>query len=142
MTITSAIVLRETFSPVLLQRKAASIRCQTGNALVHVRDCPDIPLSERLWQASKRPLVLLGTDPIVMVLSLYTALVYGVKYLLFTTIPEIFREAYGWREGIVGLAPLGVGIGGLIALFFAGRYSDRIYLRQRDKKGDSDGLAE
>jgi hypothetical protein len=34
--------------------------------------------------------------------------VYGVTYLLFTSIPLVFRDLYGWSEGRLGLAPLGV----------------------------------
>lgn len=79
---------------------------------------------------------MLGTNPIVMIISLYLALLYGVTYLLITSIPVVFHEAYGWREGMLGLALLGIGLGGLVALFFTGRYSDRIYVRRREKLGE------
>ncbi len=37
-------------------------------------------------------------------LCFYTATVYGILYLMFTTIPTVFGEIYGWDASIAGLA--------------------------------------
>ena len=74
--------------------------------------------------------------------SVYMGYVYGVTYLLFTSIPLVFRDLYGWSEGRLGLAPLGVGIGSLLALLVTGRYSDRMYVHQQQKSGHEIGIPE
>lgn len=74
--------------------------------------------------------------------SVYMGFVYGVTYLLFTSIPLVFRDLYGWSEGRLGLAPLGVGIGSLLALLVTGMYSDRMYVHQQQKSGHEIGLPE
>lgn len=54
--------------------------------------------------------------PIVTAMSLYMALIYGVLYLHFVTIPLLFGSnpvfglfTYGWTNGNEGLAYLGAG---------------------------------
>jgi hypothetical protein len=55
-------------------------------------------------------------SPIVTAMSLYMALIYGVLYLHFVTIPLLFGPrsihglfTYGWKNGNEGLAYLGAG---------------------------------
>ncbi|KAJ5275293.1 hypothetical protein N7505_003838 [Penicillium chrysogenum] len=141
-TIVSFILLRETYGPVLLQRKAAQLRRETGNELLHARGNDNVPTKQKVLQALRRPAVLLCTHPLLMLGSVYMGFVYGVTYLLFTSIPLVFRDLYGWSEGRLGLAPLGVGIGSLLALLVTGRYSDRMYVHQQQKSGHEIGLPE
>ncbi|KAJ5369459.1 hypothetical protein N7509_014071 [Penicillium cosmopolitanum] len=141
VTAASFLILEETYSPVLLQRKATLMQKETGNAIYVPRN-PEIPLAGKVWQAMRRPIVLLGTNPIVIIASIYLAIVYGVTYLLFTSIPEVFRNSYHWSEGSLGLATLGIGVGSLISLFLTGRYSDRLLLQRQQKMGDDHGLSD
>lgn len=62
-----------------------------------------------------RPLKMLFRSPIVFLLALYMSFVYGLLYLLFTTVTAVFHASYGWDIDICGLAYIGVGLG-----FFAG----------------------
>jgi predicted MFS family arabinose efflux permease len=68
------------------------------------------------WRAISRPLRLLTFSPIVFILSMYASTVYGYLYMLFTTIPAVYEEIYGFSQGTVGLAYLGIGIGMIISL--------------------------
>jgi predicted MFS family arabinose efflux permease len=54
--------------------------------------------------------VLLFRSPILFVISLYVALVFGVMYLLFTTFPSVFEGQYGFSTSISGLVYLGLGV--------------------------------
>jgi hypothetical protein len=56
---------------------------------------------------------MLFMSPLVFVVSLYIAFVYGTLYLLFTTIPVVFQQTYGWSVGITGLVYICLGIGNL-----------------------------
>jgi hypothetical protein len=73
-----------------------------------------------------RPAKMLILSPIVLALSIFTAVVYGYLYLLFTTITEVFYEEYSFSQGSVGLTYLGIGIGNLVGVLIFAIVSDRI----------------
>nr|AOR51665.1 MFS multidrug resistance transporter [Phaffia rhodozyma] len=79
-----------------------------------------------------RPFVLLFKEPIVLCLSMYTAIVYGTLYLFFTAFPIVFQTTRGWSSGVGGLAFLGVGLGMLIGTALA-PVNNKIYLRATRK---------
>lgn len=74
-------------------------------------------------------------SPIVLLLSTYMAFVYGLLYLLFTTISEVFIGTYGFSQGISGLAFLGLGIGMMFGLVAFGLASDKLMKRMTAKNG-------
>ena len=53
---------------------------------------------------------MLFLSPTVFILSMYTAVTYGLSYLLLTTLSKVMIDAYGLNQGIVGLSFLGIGI--------------------------------
>ncbi|GAQ06152.1 uncharacterized transporter C1529.01 [Aspergillus lentulus] len=109
--ISAFVVMSETHPKVILERKAASLRADTGNH--HLRSkLAGNPLSPRqvLVQVLIRPTVLLFRSPILFVISLYVALVFGVMYLLFTTFTSVFEGQYGFSTSVSGLVYLGLGV--------------------------------
>nr|POE47874.1 efflux pump rdc3 [Quercus suber] len=72
---------------------------------------------------------MLFTSPVIFVASLYSGLVYGYMYILFTSFPTVYQQIYGFTEGTVGLTYLSFGIGCCIALVLFARYSDRLVRR-------------
>ena len=62
------------------------------------------------------PFTLTITEPMVFLLDLYLALVYGVLYLFFEAFPIVFIEIHHFRLGISGLAYLGLLIGVLVVI--------------------------
>jgi len=76
-----------------------------------------------------RPLKMLFFSPIVFVLSLYISVVYGLLYLLFTTITTVFQSSYHWSPEICGLAYLGIGIGFFVGLAAVAKISDSTVIR-------------
>ena len=73
--------------------------------------------------------------PIILGLSIFTAIVYGTLYLLFTTMTDVFEEAYGFPADNVSLTYLGIGIGQILGATAFGIVSDGI-LRRMAKSGD------
>lgn len=65
-------------------------------------------------------------SPIVLLISIYIAVAYGILYLLFTTYTFVFEEHYGFAPGSVGLTYIPSGIGMLLSMFALGTVSDRI----------------
>ena len=101
-----AFFMRETYAPVLLERKAQRLRKETGNPNLRSKLDTGLPPKERFTRSIVRPMKMLFLSPIVMLLSLYIAVIYGYLYLLFTTITEVFEGTYQFSQGSVGLAYL------------------------------------
>lgn len=69
---------------------------------------------------------MLFLSPIVLGLSLLTAVVYGCLYLVFTTMSEMYENQYGISSANVGLTYLGIGVGQFIGISFFGAISDKL----------------
>jgi hypothetical protein len=100
--------LKETYAPVLLERKAASLRKSTGDNRYRAKMATEESPTAAVLRALIRPTKLFFT-PIVFVFVIYLGITYGYLYLLFTTITEIYQKQYGWSTGIAGLSFLGIG---------------------------------
>lgn len=80
--------------------------------------------------------MVLIRSPIVLVMSLYMALVFGVMYLLFTTFTELFEGQYGFSTSVSGLAYLGLGVALVAAMAAFSALGDRLQKsQQRNRKG-------
>ncbi|KAF2800793.1 MFS general substrate transporter [Melanomma pulvis-pyrius CBS 109.77] len=112
--IMSLILMNETYAPVILARKTARLRKETGN--LKLRSKLDSGLSPRdLFIFSIiRPTKMLTQSTICFAISLYVAITYSYLYILFTTFTAVFTNQYGWHGGVLGLSFLGLGIGSLV----------------------------
>jgi hypothetical protein len=117
--------LRETYAPVLLERKAAKLREETGNPNYRSKLASDMT-TQRLFKYSIiRPLKMLICCPIVTVMCSYVAILYGILYLLFSTYSFVFKGFYGFSTFDAGLVFLAGGAGTLMGLFYVGNLSDK-----------------
>ncbi|KAL8706973.1 MAG: hypothetical protein Q9201_000021 [Fulgogasparrea decipioides] len=135
ITLFAFVLLRETYPPILLERKAKKLRSETGNHDLKAKLSVDLPPVELFKRAIVRPFKLLLFSPIVTALSIFMAIVYGYLYLLFTTITEVFESSYHFSSGAVGLTYLGIGVGSMCGLFIFGFASDRI-VKYKSKNGE------
>lgn len=128
-------LMRETSAVVILNRKAARLRKETGNiALISITDLGLTPMA--LFKRTLiRPLKLLLLSPIVLALSIFSALVFGLTFLLFTTFPLVFEEQYGFSSGLAGLSYLGLAIGMIFGVVLFSVLSDKI-LKKQAKGGE------
>ncbi|KAL8393893.1 hypothetical protein RB599_006105 [Gaeumannomyces hyphopodioides] len=117
-------VFRETYAPVLLERKAANLRKETGNPHYQSKLAVKIPPDELFKRSILRPSRLLLLCPLVTVLCSYVALLYGTLYLLFATYSFAFVEVYGFSTFAAGLVFLPGGLGTLLGLLYLGIMSD------------------
>ncbi|KAF2109038.1 major facilitator superfamily domain-containing protein [Lophiotrema nucula] len=133
--IITLIFLRESYAFVILDRKTKRLRKSTGNP--NLRSALDTGRNpKQLFQiAIVRPLKMIFLSPIVFLISLYMASVYGYMYLMFTTFPRIFEGQYKFSAGSVGLTYLGIGIGAFIGLIFCALVSDRLFQYLKKKNG-------
>lgn len=125
VAILSFIFLSETYPVVLLERKAARLRKETGNPQYTSKLASDLAPRELFKHSIIRPLKMLICCPIVTVMCMYVAVLYGILYLLFATYSFVFREVYGFSTSAAGLVFIAGGIGTLLGLFYVGNFSDR-----------------
>ncbi|KAJ5658213.1 MFS transporter cpaT [Penicillium longicatenatum] len=135
VSIISILTIRESYPPTLLAWKTKKLQKETGNP--NLRSKLDTGMSPKhlFLHTIVRPTKMLFLSPIVLLLSIYVALVYGYLYLLFTTISEVFEGQYGFSQGTVGLSYLGIGIGSVIGLATLGATSDRLLKYLTNKNG-------
>ncbi|KAJ5625610.1 hypothetical protein N7510_001919 [Penicillium lagena] len=111
-----SIIMRETYAPAILQRKAAKLRKESDDSRWWSRYDQKANLTEILKLNLSRPFVMAVTEPICIFWDIYIAIIYGILYLCFTAYPIIFQDIRGWGLGLSGLAFLGIGIGTLITI--------------------------
>lgn len=111
----------ETYSPLLLQRRAESLSKLTGWVYVSKFEAQSgkPKLKEVYKTALSRPWILLFREPIVAMLSVYMSIVYGTLYMLFAAYPIVYQQTRGWSQGVGGLPFLGVAIGMLGAVVYS-----------------------
>ena len=125
VTIFTLVFLSETYPVVLLERKAARLRKETGNPHYRSKLASDLTPRELFKHSIIRPLKMLICCPIVTIMCLYVAVLYGILYLLFATYSFVFRQVYGFSTSAAGLVFIAGGIGTLLGLFYVGNFSDR-----------------
>ncbi|KAF8877589.1 MFS polyamine transporter [Mucidula mucida] len=133
--------LQESFAPVLLEQKMARLRNGEDQEKGARRYRTVFEASEtRSWQhifskALRRPFALFIHEPIVQLLGLYMAFIYGILYLYLTTIHSIFRDVYHHPSGVAGLHYFALGFGLIFTSQFNSRTMDRVYIYLRDRNG-------
>jgi DHA1 family multidrug resistance protein-like MFS transporter len=111
--------LEETYPPVILVSKAAELRRRTKNWGIHAKQEEiEIDFRELVTKNFSRPMRLLVSEPIVLLISLYLAFVYGLLYLFLTAYPLVFQGVHGMTPGVGGLPYFGMIIGMLLAGVF------------------------
>ena len=112
MSLVHLIFIPETFGPVLLQRRARKIRHETKNWAIRSKlDESPLTMSSIVSKYLKRPFEMLFMEPILDLITLYMALIYGIIYLFFEAYPIAFIEVRGWSPGLASLPFLAITIG-------------------------------
>ncbi|KAJ5817944.1 Major facilitator superfamily domain general substrate transporter [Penicillium robsamsonii] len=115
------VFIPETYGPVLLQRRARQLAKADGKVYVSVleKNQGKKKPSEVFKRALVRPWIFLFLEPIVLIASLYMAIIYGTVYMFMGAMPIVYNEDRGWREGIGGLSFLGIAVGIIFGLIYA-----------------------
>ncbi|KAG0649326.1 Cyclopiazonic acid biosynthesis cluster T [Hyphodiscus hymeniophilus] len=123
------VFLKETYPVIILERKAAALRKETGNPNLISALHDGLAPRQRIKNAIARPLNMLFTEPIVFILSFYVAVLFGYLYLFLTTFPRVFIDQYGFSTRNTGLTYIGLGVGMLLGMAIAGKGSDILFKR-------------
>ena len=129
------LLLKESYSVVILERKSERMRKETGNQDLVSALHDGLTRKDHFTHAILRPMRMLLLSPIVMLLSIYTAFLFGYLYLFVTTFPRVFTGQYHFSVNSSGLAYIGLGVGCFFGLIMAGKGSDVVYKKLESKNG-------
>lgn len=110
--------LPETNSSNILYRRAQRMRKETGDSTLKSEseiDAAEMTVKDSLVILS-RAFTLTFSEPVIIFVDLYSALLYGVLYIWFESFPLVFGNLYGFNIGQQGLCFLGIFVGGLLTL--------------------------
>ncbi|KAG6007298.1 hypothetical protein E4U54_008859 [Claviceps lovelessii] len=144
--------LKETYTPVLLERKAAELR-RHGGASGTAADGTDAfanqddvgfyrGLRSRIGANLVRPLGLLIYRPAIQVISAIMALNFAVYCLLLSTYATLFIERYSQSETMSSLNYIALAVGTITASQAGGPLMDYIYGRMKARHGGQGGVPE
>lgn len=119
--ILGALTIPETYSPLILRRRAAKLSKMTGKVYKSKMEIEHgtKTISAEFKTALSRPWILLFREPIVLLLSIYMAIIYGTLYMMFGAFPIVYQQDRGWSPGIGGLAFCGVAVGMMLAVTYS-----------------------
>ncbi|KAE8151006.1 major facilitator superfamily domain-containing protein [Aspergillus avenaceus] len=127
-TVLSFVLLRETYAPVLLKKKAW--RLGIAKELINSETT-----GQALRKAFTRSIKLVFQTPIVAILTVYNGISYAYFYFLITTFPSLYGELYGFNTGEIGLTYLGISAGFLVGQLTIGPFTDWYIKRQKTVHG-------
>lgn len=123
------VLLPETHHPTVLKSKAHHVRQSTGDdrwTTTHERS--KMHMGEAIKKSCQTPFVLMATEPMVLLLNVWTAVLLAILYLDFNAIPIVFRQHHGFNQQMSGLCFLGLGVGILSTFFFQPLWKSSVFL--------------
>ncbi|RYP24659.1 hypothetical protein DL765_000386 [Monosporascus sp. GIB2] len=131
MIFVSFFTFKETYGPLILKRRAARLRRETGNQGYHV-DSLDRHKSVTavLAKALSRPLRLLAFHPIIQATAIISAFNYGVLYIVLSTFSELWTSRYHQSVEISGLHYIACSLGEIVGSQSGGRLMDVMFRRR------------
>lgn len=134
--------LRETYTPVLLERKAAQQRRHANNEAEPDSTAKQlmgrafyVDLRARLGAGMVRPLGLLLYRPAIQVIAAITALNFAVYCLLLSTYATLWIDRYHQSETISSLNYIALAVGAVSASVVGGPSMDWVYARMKRRSG-------
>ena len=82
-----------------------------------------------------KPVLMLGSELMLVVLTIYVSIVYGIMYFTFYAVPHIFSHERGWRPSIAALPFLSMLVGIMMSCVFVAWYSSHYYQRRLKARG-------
>lgn len=109
----------ESSPSTILHKRAKRLRKATGNGQLKSQceiDDAHVAVATGQLEVLGSAFVLTLSEPIVFVMDLFTALLYGVLFIWLESFPFVFGDIYPFSLGIQGLVFLGIFVGGVVTL--------------------------
>jgi multidrug resistance protein len=107
-------LIPETYAPVILKRRAAKLRKETGNMnIITEQEKVKLTLRTIIRTSLIRPITMILTEPVLDLMCMYIMLIYSMLYAFFFAYPVIFGNLYHYNDGMTGLMfiPILIGAG-------------------------------
>ena len=105
------LVIPETRSTVILQRKARQIRAATGKPVYAQSELDHPGLKALIWEAVGRPVYMLCTEYVVFSFTLWSAFCFGNALLFTQSVAQVYTELYDFTAPQTGYVQLALVIG-------------------------------
>jgi MFS family permease len=119
-------LLHETYVPVLLSSRKKELE-ESSDVEFYYEGEDTRPFSSKVSQSVQRPLRILFTQPIVLTMAAYQALIFATTYSLYTQFSSIYGGDYGFSTVQIGLTYLAPGLGFLSAVWFLVPRIDNVF---------------
>ncbi|KAI1144946.1 MFS general substrate transporter [Nemania diffusa] len=130
---------QETYAAVILKRRAARLRRETGNkqymTLVERLD-HEQPLTTILSRVLGRPIRLLLFHPVVQITTVISALNYGLLYVVLVSFADIFTSQYHQSLEVSGLHYIACALGEILGSQLGGELMDVLCRRMTRRHGE------
>ncbi|KAI4277730.1 MAG: hypothetical protein LQ337_001541 [Flavoplaca oasis] len=135
-TILGFLFLKESYAPTILETRKQKYEESEGGKF-RIANQDDRPFWTKLISSMQRPLRILFTQPIVLTMAVWQAILFGTTYSLYTNFEAIYGSNgyYGFSTTQVGLVYLGPGLGFFICVWFIVPKIDTIYNHLTKKHG-------
>ncbi|GAA5991440.1 hypothetical protein JCM11641_005284 [Rhodosporidiobolus odoratus] len=136
--------LMETYAPVLLSRRAHTLKKPVGlpadssrvNTTYEAKAGGKKTPKEVVKHGMPRPFTLFVREPILQILALFMSLMYDVVYILITSPSSIYQGIYGQSVGIASLHFIALMLGFFLASQVAARLLEVLYRKLKAKEGN------
>ncbi|KAL3420381.1 hypothetical protein PVAG01_08880 [Phlyctema vagabunda] len=138
LAVASIPVVLETYSPLLLRRKAKKLRQSTGDSRYYAEVERREEGRSAIWKLQNslsRPFRLLLFHPIVQMQAILSGLNYGLLYFSLSSFSTLFVSAYGESISISGLHYLALCLGEVLAAQICGPLMDYTYRKLTIRAG-------
>lgn len=110
------IFYKETYPPAILVTKAGRLRRETHDWRIHAKqEEVEVGLHDLITNNFSRPLRMLVSEPIILLMTVYMSFVYGLMYAFLGAYPLVFQGVHGMNKGVGGLPFLGLIVGQVAA---------------------------
>ncbi len=118
----------ETYGPILQQRANKKFKLAQDSSAVTEQNVKQAPtFAEFVHKYMFKPAIMFCVEPMLMVMALYIAIVYGILYLTFFAFPYSFVQGRGWNPRTGTLPFLSILTSVVVSAFGVALYSKRYY---------------
>lgn len=130
----ATVCVKETYTPVLLARRAQRLRKETGDDRYVARiELNRVSPMELITKCILKPFALLFQEPMLLAITAYTGYIYGILYMTFEAFPMTFGERRGNNMLISGLCFMPFFVGGVMVCVSTVLYFNPAYVKKAKK---------
>lgn len=113
-------IVPETYGPAILKQRAQKLRHENIEQIYTEQELNKASIREIAYSTLMKPFLMLASEPILLLMSMYIAWIYGCLYAFFFSFPVVYHDplpkGYGYSNSKTGLTFIPVLIGVALAI--------------------------